>query len=152
MKAVARTNPTKAIDSMAWVPMNEPKTIKTFECDTQILYDIVISWWSDLLVEETWVSEENPQHATSHWQTLSHNVVSSTPRHEVFFILQSLLQMHRYRFHVNISRKKKNFSSIEMVLCFLLSRFVNNKIFKICCKLWRIEELRVYKVFLVLFI
>ena len=65
MKAVARTNPTKAIDSMAWVPMNEPKTIKTFECDTQILYDIVISWWSDLLVEETGVSGENPRHATS---------------------------------------------------------------------------------------
>jgi len=32
-----------------------------------------ISWRSVLLVEET--------EATSHWQTLSHNVVSSAPRH-----------------------------------------------------------------------
>jgi len=37
----------------------------------------VISWRSVLLVEETW---ENHQPVTSHWQTLSHNVVSSTPR------------------------------------------------------------------------
>jgi len=36
----------------------------------------VISWRSVLLVEETEVPGEN------HWQTLSHNVVSSTPRHE----------------------------------------------------------------------
>ena len=36
----------------------------------------VISWRSTLLVDETGVPGEN------HWQTLSHNVVSSTPRHE----------------------------------------------------------------------
>jgi len=35
-----------------------------------------ISWQSVLLVEETGLPGEN------HWQTLSHNVVSSTPRHE----------------------------------------------------------------------
>ena len=34
---------------------------------------------SVLLVEET---GENHRPATSHWKTLSHNVVSSTPRHE----------------------------------------------------------------------
>ena len=34
----------------------------------------VMSWWSLLVVEETAV--------TGHWQTLSHNVVSSIPRHE----------------------------------------------------------------------
>jgi hypothetical protein len=39
-----------------------------------------ISWRSFLLVEET---GENHQTAVSHWQTLSHNVVSSTPRHSV---------------------------------------------------------------------
>ena len=38
-----------------------------------------ISWRSVLLVEET---GENHRPAASHWQTLSHNVVSSTPRHE----------------------------------------------------------------------
>ena len=38
----------------------------------------VISRRSDLLVEETGVPGENHRHAASHWQTLSHNVVSST--------------------------------------------------------------------------
>ena len=41
-----------------------------------------ILWHSDLLVEETGVPRENYRHVTSHLQTLSHNVVSSTPRHE----------------------------------------------------------------------
>jgi hypothetical protein len=35
----------------------------------------VISWRSVLLVEETGGPGENHQSATSHWQTLSHNVV-----------------------------------------------------------------------------
>jgi hypothetical protein len=42
----------------------------------------VISWGSVLLVEETGGSWENHQPVARHWQTLSHNVVSSTPRHE----------------------------------------------------------------------
>ena len=42
----------------------------------------VISWWSVLLVEETGVHGENHWPVASHWQTLSHNVVSSTLRHE----------------------------------------------------------------------
>jgi hypothetical protein len=40
----------------------------------------VISWRSVLLVEETGVPGENHRPVASHWQTLSHNVVSSTPR------------------------------------------------------------------------
>ena len=36
----------------------------------------VILWWSILLVEETGVAGENHRPAVSHWQTLSHNVVS----------------------------------------------------------------------------
>jgi hypothetical protein len=40
----------------------------------------VISWRSVLLVEETEVPWENYRPAASHWQTLSHNAVSSTPR------------------------------------------------------------------------
>ena len=40
----------------------------------------IISWRSVLLVEETGVPRENHRPATSHWQTLLHNVVSSTPR------------------------------------------------------------------------
>jgi len=43
----------------------------------------VLSWLSVLLVEETVVLGENHRPVTSHWQTLSHDVVSSTPRHEL---------------------------------------------------------------------
>jgi len=39
-----------------------------------------ISWWSVLLAGETVVPGENNQPAASHWHTLSHNVISSTPR------------------------------------------------------------------------
>ena len=42
----------------------------------------VISWLSVLLVGETGVLGENYWHAASHWQTSSHNVVSSTPHHK----------------------------------------------------------------------
>jgi hypothetical protein len=42
----------------------------------------VITWQSVLLVEETGVPGENHQTVENHCQTLSHNVVSSTPRHE----------------------------------------------------------------------
>jgi hypothetical protein len=42
----------------------------------------VISQKSFLLVNETGVSGENHRPVASHWQTLSHNVLSSTPRHE----------------------------------------------------------------------
>jgi len=38
-----------------------------------------ISWRSVLLVEETGVPGENYRPVASHWQTLSHNSVSSTP-------------------------------------------------------------------------
>jgi hypothetical protein len=41
-----------------------------------------ILWWSVLLGEETEVPGENHRPAASHWQTLSHNVVSITPHHE----------------------------------------------------------------------
>ena len=39
----------------------------------------VILWQSVLLVEETKVLGENHRPAASHWQTLSHNVLWSTP-------------------------------------------------------------------------
>jgi hypothetical protein len=41
-----------------------------------------ISWWSVLLVKGSGVHGENHRPAASHWQTLLHNVVSSTPLHE----------------------------------------------------------------------
>ena len=42
----------------------------------------LISWRSVLLVEETGVRGRNHRPVASHWQTLLHNIVSSTPRHE----------------------------------------------------------------------
>ena len=41
-----------------------------------------VYWRSVLLVEKTRIHRENHRPVASHWQTLSHNVVSSTPRHE----------------------------------------------------------------------
>jgi hypothetical protein len=48
----------------------------------------VLSLRSVLLVEETGVPGENHRPATSHWQTLSHNVASSALRHELDSISQ----------------------------------------------------------------
>jgi len=50
----------------------------------------VKEWRSVLLVEET---RENHWPATSHWQTLSHNVVSSTPRNERDLKLTTLVMI-----------------------------------------------------------
>ena len=43
----------------------------------------VTSWWSVLLMEETGLPRENHLSAACHCQTVSHNVVSSTPRHDL---------------------------------------------------------------------
>ena len=60
----------------------------------------VISWQSVLLEEETGVPRENNRPVTCQWQFLSHNVVSSTPRHEQGSNLQiwwrSRLRWHTY--------------------------------------------------------
>ena len=41
-----------------------------------------VYWRSVLLVEETRIPRENHRPVASYWQALSHNAVSSTPRHE----------------------------------------------------------------------
>jgi hypothetical protein len=53
-------------------------------CLTPLSTILVISWWSVLLVQETGVHVPRKNHrpVASHWQTLSHKVVSNTPRHE----------------------------------------------------------------------
>ena len=65
-----------------------------------------ISWRSILLVEETGIPGENHRPVASHWRTLSHNVVSSTTRHEQGSnskavvkptIIRSRPQRHPYR-------------------------------------------------------
>ena len=63
----------------------------------------VISWWSVLLLEETRVPGENHRPAASHLQTLSQNVVSSTPR----------LSGIRSNIEINLTDKQK-----EMTLLF----------------------------------
>ena len=45
-----------------------------------VTFNNIISWRSVLLVKETGVPGENHRPVASHCQTLSHNVVSSTPR------------------------------------------------------------------------
>jgi hypothetical protein len=62
-----------------------------------LLVQTVISWRSVLLVEETGVPRENHWLAASHWQTLSHNVVSSTLRHERGFVTKSVWYLWRNR-------------------------------------------------------
>jgi hypothetical protein len=44
----------------------------------------VISWRSVLLVKETGVPGENHRPVASHGQILSHNVISSTSRHQQY--------------------------------------------------------------------
>jgi hypothetical protein len=51
----------------------------------------VISWRSVLFVEETRLPGEHHRPVENHWQTLSHNVESSTPNHE----LGSNSQLHQ---------------------------------------------------------
>jgi hypothetical protein len=58
----------------------------------------VISWRSVLLVEETGVTEENHRPVASHWQTLSHNVVSITPR--LSNVIGTINQYSQLDFHV----------------------------------------------------
>jgi hypothetical protein len=57
----------------------------------------VISWRSDLLVEETVVPGENHRLVTSRSQTLSHNVVSSRPHLSVHFLNMKERERERER-------------------------------------------------------
>ena len=45
-------------------------------------FSTLFQWQSVILEEEAVVPGEHHWPAASHWQTLSHNVVTSTPRHE----------------------------------------------------------------------
>ena len=56
--------------------------IKVFNANSNSIS--AISWRSVLLVEEIGAPRENHRPAASHLQTLSHKVVSSTPRHQPY--------------------------------------------------------------------
>jgi hypothetical protein len=101
---------------------------------------IFISWRSVLLVEETGVPGENHQSAASHWQTLSHNVVSSTPR-------LSGMRTHNYsgdhpahpdssvhHYHVYISMNcfvKKRYLRVRDVILLMCRGHVHDRIVSI---------------------
>ena len=61
----------------------------------------VTSWRSVLLVGETGEPGENHRPATNHWQTLSHNAVSSTPKEELFIV--NVILVVRLKFVVSKS-------------------------------------------------
>jgi hypothetical protein len=70
--------------------------------------NISVLWWrSVLLVEETSVPGENHWPVASNWQTLSPNVVSSTPRHEQGFNSQ-LQKTHDLPHYLNMYTDHNN--------------------------------------------
>jgi hypothetical protein len=80
-----------------WRPLDALKTQSDTEHSRFMVFNATfnnisaISWLSVLLVEETGVPGENHRPATSHEQSLSHNVVSSTSPHETEWDLNSQL-------------------------------------------------------------
>jgi len=52
-----------------------------FNAALSALFSVILWRWV-LLVEETGVSRENHRPVASHWQALSHDVVSTITRHE----------------------------------------------------------------------
>ena len=63
----------------------------------------VIPWWSVLLVEETRGHREKPRPVVSHWQTLSHNVLSSTPHHGFGVLLYDCIDEVKIDFKILIN-------------------------------------------------
>ena len=54
-------------------------------------------WQSALLVDDAGVPEENHRPAASHWQTLSHNVVSSTALTHIVYELNYYKSFNPHR-------------------------------------------------------
>ena len=77
---VTNYRPINSIPTPNHVPFEIIEGIRVMALNTTFNNISVISWRSVLLVDETWVPRENHRPAAIHWQTLSHNVVSSTPR------------------------------------------------------------------------
>ena len=95
----------------------------------------VISWRSDLLLEEAGVPEENHEPAASHWQTLSHNAVSSTPRlsgmqvkggNDTTAGLSEIVLPHVKRWHNGIIIFHRKYSLILFLWLWCLTPLTNN--------------------------
>ena len=96
----------------------------------------VISWRSVLLMEETRVSGENHRPATSHWQTVSHNVVSLSVTCGRSVVLSGYSDWHltickgsheaHYKLAIfyNTYSIKNTFSHIVLGFCFVCIRLV----------------------------
>ena len=78
----------------------------------------VISWRSVLLVEETRVSGENHRPVASHWQTISHNIVSSTPH------MSGLI-------HLNLQKEKSEHLLIKTIVRLMTRYTYNTVVFEI---------------------
>jgi hypothetical protein len=74
-----------------WKRNSESWRVKVMVFNTTFHNISAISCWSALLVEESRVPRENHGPAANDWQTLSHNIVSSTPRLSSEFILMSIV-------------------------------------------------------------
>jgi hypothetical protein len=74
----------------------------------------VISWRSVLLVEETVGPAENYRPVASHWQSLSHNVVSSTPHLIGFHMITATMAPGTTL--CNCKKKKKNLTKVNLYL------------------------------------
>jgi hypothetical protein len=76
-------------------------------------------WLSVLLVEETGVPGESHRPVASHWQTSSHNVVSSTPQVSGIRAHVSGKRNSFQNLKVNMESKRTEYSANEIV-CSLL--------------------------------
>ena len=79
-----------------WTPSDTQCSIGLWRCKLKIIFmflwfmvfnatfnNIAVIWWrSVVLLEEIRLHRENHRPVASNCQTLSHNVVSSTPRHD----------------------------------------------------------------------
>ena len=73
------------------------------------------TWLSVLLMEENGGARENHWPHANHWQTLSHSVVSSTPRHEQSTILYFNCEVYETPFSL-ITSSSKNTSKTTTVV------------------------------------
>jgi hypothetical protein len=91
----------------------------------------VILWQPNLLMEETGVPGENHWYTANYWQTLSHNVVSSTPRcvwdsrlteHHLFLVYTQILHLKIHTLN--------HFIDLIIIIKSLSARVMND-----CCDL-----------------
>ena len=77
-------------------------------------------WWRGNL--STW---RKPPTCTSHWQTLSHNVVLSTPRHEWGLTIKSKLMVKSYICHYWLGL---SFKTKSLYVAFYKTRMIYNPV------------------------